>query len=571
MKVSDYVVNFLIEKGVTDVFGIPGGVVLGFLDSIGKRNSEIAARLNYNEQASALAACGYAQASGKLAAAYATRGPGIANMITGIAESFRDSLPVFFITAHSHKENLSGIGIRFEENQEFNTVNMLSSTAKYAVNVDRIENVRYELEKAHHIAVTGRPGPVLIDFQTDVLNGDITPESEWFFIPEEPVIDESSSNKAIIDCIKLTLRVSKRPILLIGDGIRLSDTVKHLENIVNAWNIPVLSSRFSQDIIPNNENYYGYIGSHGTRYGNFILSKCDLIISLGNRLMFKPDSKSFGVITNKAKIIRVDVDKNEFLRKIPNTARFICDLKTVMPALSDSNIEWRDSADWRSVCKKLKDSLYAYDTGFPINAVLEILTRAPRQTVITSDVGNNELWLSIAYTFSGASNRLLFSKAFGTLGCSLPKAIGAYYATRNRVLCFTGDQGLQMNMQELRLIAKEGLPISIIVLNNFASGMIRDEQRSRFDSRFLCTTSGSGYGVPNVKKLADAFGINYIFCEDSIDKTELTPIISGDEPVLAEIILNENACRPPYLPMGHAMQNLVPEINKELYEQLESL
>jgi len=582
MKTSDYLVDFLIAKDITDVFGIPGGVVLSFLDSIAKRSSDIiTAHLNYNEQASALSACGYAQASGKPAVAYATRGPGITNMITGIADAFRDSLPILFITAHSHshKGALSGTDIRFEENQEFDTAKTLSSFTKYAVNIERIEDVRYELEKAYHLAVNGRPGPVLIDFLTSVLNGEITPESERSFIVDDELTSSvSSDNETIINSINNALAESKRPILLIGDGIRLSDTVNHLETIANKWNIPILSSRFSQDLIPTSANYYGYIGSHGTRYANFILSKCDLIISLGNRMAFNPNSKSFGVITNNAKIIRIDVDKNEFLRKIPNTECFVGDLKDIMPALSNSNIEWNDAdADtagrrgWNSVCHELKESLYAHDTGFPVNAVSTIIKNAPPQTVITSDVGNNELCLSRAYAFSGASNRLLFSKSFGTLGCSLPKAVGAFYSTRNRVLCFTGDQGLQMNMQELQLIAKENLPISIIVLNNFASGMIRDDQARRFGSRFSCTTADSGYGVPDLKKLAEAFGINYICFDGNINESALTPIVNNCGPILVDILLKDDSYRLPYLPVGYAMQNFVPEIDKELYERLERL
>jgi len=573
MKVSDYIVDFLIEKGVTDVFGIPGGVVLSFLDSIGKRSTKITARLNYNEQASALAACGYAQVSGKLAVAYSTRGPGITNMITGIVDSFSDSLPVFFITAHSCKNMLSNTGIRFEESQEFNTVKMLSAVTKYTVSIERMDDVCYELEKAYHLAVNGRPGPVFIDFLTGVLNGDITPESERHFIPDEPVYDVSptNSNEEIIACINNELRKSKRPVLLIGDGIRLSGTVEHLKKIVNKWNIPVLSSRFSQDIIPDSEHYYGYIGSHGTRYGNFVLSKCDLIISLGNRLMFKPNSKSFGVITKRAKIIRIDVDENEFLRDIPNTENFIGNLKEIMPTLADNSIDWLDSTGWCSVCKELKKNLYSYDIDFPINAISEIIKNASPQFTITSDVGNNEFWVSRAYALSGIPNRLLFSKSFGTLGCSLPKAIGAYYSTRERVLCFTGDQGLQMNMQELQLIAKENLPISIIVLNNFASGMIRDEQEKRFESRFLCTTADSGYGIPDFRRLAEAFGIDYICCDGGINESVLTSIVKGSRPIFVDILLKEDACRLPYLPIGYAMQNLAPEIDKELYERLEKL
>jgi acetolactate synthase-1/2/3 large subunit len=569
MKVSDYIVDFLVRKGVTDVFGIPGGVVLDFLDSVGKRNSEIRAVLNYNEQASALAACGYAQVAGKLAVAYATRGPGVTNMITGIVDSYRDSLPVLFITAHSRKETRAGI--RAEENQEFNAVKMLSAATKYAVSVERADDVRYELEKACYLALNGRPGPVLVDFLTDALRSDITPETLWPFIPDDSYRDDFSSIDAILDCVNNSLGKSKRPVLLLGDGVRLSGTAGYLELIVKKWNIPILSSRVAQDVIPDSKNYYGYIGSHATRYSNFILSKCDLIISLGNRLMFRPDSKSFGALADRAKIIRVDVDKNEFLRKIPNAENFIGDLREIMPALIGSGIEWRDGANWGAVCKELKENLYACDTGYPVNVISDIIKSAGSDAVITSDVGNNELWLSRAYAFSGASNRLLFSKTFGTLGCSLPKATGACRHTGKRVLCFAGDQGLLMNMQEMLLIAKENLPVSIIALNNFSSGMIRDEQERKFDSRFLCTTPESGYGTPDFKKLADAFGIRYFCCDGGIDAAVLRHITNDNGPVFVEISVKERAERIPYLPAGYAMQNLAPEIDSELYTKLRRL
>jgi len=568
MKVSDYIVNFLIEKGVTDVFGIPGGVVLDFLDSIGKRSGEITARLNYNEQASALAACGYAQASGKLAVAYATRGPGITNMITGIANSFCDSLPVFFITAHSHKETLSGI--RIEENQEFNTVKMLSTLTKYAVNIEQIDDVCYELEKSYHLALDGRPGPVFIDFLTSVLKSNITPEFQRTFIKSESIFDEFSSNKAIIDCIKQELSKSKRPIILIGDGIKLSETTEYIKVIAHKWNIPVLSSRYAQDIIPDFENYYGYIGSHATRYSNFILSKCDLIISLGNRLMFKPNSKSFGVITDRAKIIRIEVDKNEFLREIPNSICFISDLKRIMPVLADISFEWQGNTDWKFLCKNIKNTLLNYDTGFPVGIISEIIKNTERQAILTSDVGNNEFWLSIAYAFSGVSNRVLYSKSFEVLGCSLPKAIGAYYSTKSRIFCFTGDQGLQMNIQELQFIIKENLPISIILLNNIKSGMIYDEQKKYFSSRFLCTTNTDGYSVPDFEKIANAYGIKYFRYNNNINEILLVFNNNANEPVFFEIQIKENDYEIPYLPIGYAMQNLVPEIDIDIYKKLEN-
>ncbi|MDR1801988.1 MAG: thiamine pyrophosphate-binding protein [Treponema sp.] len=569
MKVSDYFVDFLIKNEVTDVFGMPGGVILDFLDSMGKRKEKITAHLNYNEQASAFAACGYAQVFGKLAVAYATRGPGITNMITGIADSFCGSLPCVFITAHSHKSILADI--RIETDQEFDTVRMLSPVTKYAVKIENADDVRYEVEKACYLAANGRPGPVLLDFLTNVLKADINPEMQRPFIPAEPDYGNYSSCDAIVKRVKSELGKAKRPIILIGDGIWQSNTQEYIKKLARKWNIPILSSRSAQDIVPDYENYYGYIGSHAARYGNFILSKCDLIIALGNRLMFNPDSKSFGVLTHRAKIIRIDIDKNEFLREIPNAVNFVCDLKKIMPPLAECAIEWKDSSNWIPVCKEIKEALYVCDTGYPVNIISEIIKNAGEQTVITSDVGNNEFWLSRAYAFSGASNRVLYSKSFGALGCSLPKAVGAYYSTKNRVLCFTGDQGLQMNLQELNFVAKENLPVSIILLNNFSSEMIRDQQEKKFGSRFMCTTAGSGYSAPKFKKLADAFGINYICFDAKTGPDAMTPALNGGGPVFIEVLLDENAGEIPYLPMGRPMQNLVPEIDGALYQKLERL
>jgi acetolactate synthase-1/2/3 large subunit len=569
LKVSDYVVNFLIKKGIVDVFGIPGGVVLDFLDSVGKKKGEITARLNYNEQASAFAACGYAQTFGELTVAYATRGPGITNMVTGVADAFCDSLPVFFITAHSHKSVLSDI--RIEEEQEFDTVKMLSAITKYAVKIENVDDVRYEIEKACFLALNGRPGPVLVDFLTNVLKADINPETQRPFMPEELGYDDYSSCEAIIYCIRQELGKARRPIILIGDGIKQSDTQEYMKKLALKWGIPVLSSRSAQDIIPDSENYYGYIGSHAVRYSNFILSKCDLIISLGNRLAFKPRSKSFGVVTERAKIIRIDVDKSEFLREIPNAVNFVCDLKKIMPLLVESSIEWKNSTNWVSACKEIKEALYTYDTGYPVNIISEIIKNAGEQTIITSDVGNNEFLLSRAYTFSRTSNRILYSKSFGVLGCSLPKAIGAYYSTKNRIFCFTGDQGLQMNIQELQFIAKESLPVLIVLLNDSSSGMIRDEQEKKFNSRYLCTTLESGYSVPDFEKVAKAFGIKYFSCDAKTNINMLKSLFNDNEPALIEIKLNEDICEIPYLPIGYSMQNLVPEIDKGLYEKLERL
>jgi acetolactate synthase-1/2/3 large subunit len=564
MKASDCVVDFFIRKGITDVFGIPGNVVLDLLYSLYKRRNKILTHLSYHEQAAAFAACGYAQVSGKPGVAYATKGPGFTNLITGVADSYHNSIPVIFITAHARE---SGQGLRFEQNQELDTVRIVKCITKYAVRITEARHVIPRLVYAYELATSGRPGPVLLDFQADVFSMDLEMAG---FKSETGGETNFDSSDRIIDSIKMAIRNAKRPVLLLGDGINQSGTRRSLEKLAQNIKLPIISSRFSQDIISDSEYYFGYIGSHGLRYSNFILSKCDLIIALGNRLAYDPLSESFKGIAGKAKIIRIDIDKNEFKKDPPNTINFYTDLKIIMPILAAA--KWQIVfQEWVLVCDNLKDALYAYDADYPVNILSRLMERAERDIIMTSDVGNNEMWLSRAYIFSKAVNRMLYSNTFGSLGCSLPKAIGAYYAGKKRVLCFTGDQGFQMNLQELQFVIHEKLPILMVILNNGSSGMIRDRQKERFGSNFVHTTWDSGYSPPDFKAVAAAFGIHYFMVEDNESFVCFDELFSHEGPAIMEIRIDESIDVKPKLPRGYPCQDFEPRLERKLYNYLDSL
>jgi acetolactate synthase-1/2/3 large subunit len=568
MKASDYVVDFLIKKGVTDVFGMPGGVVLDFLCAIGRRKEEITAHLNFHEQAAAFAACGYAQVSGKLGVAYSTRGPGVTNMVTGMADAFCDSIPMLFITAHSRVASLREI--RFEENQEFDTVRMFSGVTKYAVRVEHPQDVGNALGRACHLAVSGRPGPVFLDFLADLWRMDVAPGILETCRCEA---DDFVDCRTIVESIKKELETAKRPVLLIGDGLRQSGVWPYIETIADKLRMPVISSRFSQDIMPASRYYYGYIGSHALRCGNFVLSKCDLVISLGNRLAYNPDSRSFARFARRAKIIRVDVDRSEFERKLPNTLDFCTDLRDVVPMLAEAEFQNPVDPAWIDVCDKLRDGLRYCDTGYPVGAISQIIKSCKKETMITSDVGNNEFWLSRAYALSGMPNRVLYSKSFGALGCSLPKAIGAHYATGESVLCFVGDQGLQMNMQELQLVAHEKPPIKIVVLNNASSGMIRDGQRRKYGPYYIHTTVGSGYSVPDFAAVAHAFSMPFFsFSQKDFDGGSAAKALAAClESCIIELVIDEEAEVLPFLPKGRPCQDFDPKLDEVLFNYLDEL
>jgi acetolactate synthase-1/2/3 large subunit len=564
MKVSEYIVDFLISKGVTDVFGLPGEVVLDLLDALNNRQNEISVHLNYHEQAAAFAACGYAQSSGKLGVAYSTKGPGLTNMITPITDAFCDSTPVLFITAHSHTNKSN---MRFEYNQEFDTIHMLSNVVKYATKITDLKDVCCELERSYCEATSGRKGPVFIDINSDILKSHIDIKSSKSYKQEKCNFD---SYDKVVECLKTSLASAHRPILLIGDGINQSNTQKYLKDFAKNLKIPVLSSRFSQDIMPDSKYYYGFVGSHGTRYGNFILSKCDLLISLGNRLSYNANSNSFSAFVKHAKSVRIDIDTNEFSRDLPNTINLCADLKELMPLLAKEN--WDDMIDekWLDICDILKKTLFDCDMQYPVNIISNILKCATLGQVITSDVGNNEFWLSRAYAFALTPNRILFSKSFGALGCSLPKAIGAYHATHKKVLCFTGDQGLQINIQELQYISHTKIPIAIIIINNFSSGMICSKQKSDFGSRFVHTTLNSGYFAPDIKSIAKAFSIQYCSIKNEND-TGYLKLLDDKNPCIIEIMIDENIDISPKLSKNRLCQDFEPLLERNIFDYLDKL
>lgn len=554
MTGAEFLVDCLIKLGVTDVFGIPGGVVLDFLYELDRRKDEITAHLSFHEQCAGFAASGYAQFSGKLGVAYATKGPGITNLLTPVADAYSDGTPLLIVTAHSEK--VLDKNIRFTGEQELDTVDIFKSVTKYAVRIDSAAAFPLEVKKACNIALEGRKGPVLIDVLTSVFTENIlditTPNNVETIIPIKSA-----------DYIIEKLKTSHRPIILIGDGIHQSRAESLVRELAEKANIPVLSSRCAEDIMSTSEMYYGYIGSHGIRYANFILSKADLIIALGNRLAFPINSASFKSICENAEIICVELDENEAGRLIPNCKCFIENVTDTLNELAGRNICYIRPEKWISVCKKLKKELFDADINSPTRILLKAFRTIGSDVTIVNDVGNNEFWSSRAYIYSGISNRVLYSKCFGALGCSLGKSIGAYYASKSPMLCVTGDQGLQLNSQELQFIGMHKLPIAILLLNNNSSGMIRSREKQRY-GRFVHTTHDSGYGTPNFKKLAEAYGIEY-------KKYTMGVFEKIGRPILVEAAFDENIDLEPNLPKGNKCENLTPELDKTLFEELDKL
>ncbi len=543
MTGAQYIVDSLIRRGVTDAFGIPGGVILPLLYEMESRKPLFIPHLSYHEQCAGFAACGYAQASGKIGVAYATRGPGFTNLITAIADAYYDSLPTLFITAHSAP--CPPEGMRAMADQEMDTCSMVRNITKMAVRVDDDSAFAETIDKALSIATEGRKGPVFLDIASALFKKEIT------CIAKEKVTPSKEEYSKQIDEIATAIRNAKRPIILAGDGINQSNAREVFRQFVEKVNVPVVSSRFSHDLMAGEANYYGYVGGHGMRAANFILSKTDLILSLGNRLHFPPKSESYGSVMDHAKLLRVEVDKNEFNRDIQNTFNYNCDLSELLSQTLDVNCDFGKHEEWIKVCDILKTELKNEDINPAIESIVSVLKLTDKDTIVVTDVGNNEFWVSRAAVESGCENRVLYSKSFGALGCGLGKAIGAYYASHNPVVCFVGDQGLQINIQELQFISQHKLPITIVLMNNHSSGMIKDRELAVY-KRAMHTTSASGYATPSFEALANAYNLKY-------------GVYSAKEPSLIEICVDEDIFLTPSLPKGKKCQKMTPELHENLY------
>ena len=557
MKVSDYLVDVLNTYGITDAFGIPGGVILDFIYSLNSKESMVQPHLNYHEQMAGFAACGYAQASGKLGVAYATRGPGICNMITCIAEAYQESLPVLFITAHGKK---SAIGTRVDNNQEVSIIDIVKSISKYSAVIDKVEDLKH-IKAACDIAVLGRRGPVVLDLAASLWNTEIT--KDLSFVP----VDINVENNCYIDVIediKAQLKTSKRPIILIGDGLRHSADIDRIRAVAEKINIPILSSRGSQDMLGGIKSYFGYIGSHGIRYSNFILSKADYIISIGNRLAFPIESKSFNWFAKNMRWTRIDIDRNEFSRKLDNAHSFVLNAGLLVDYLYNNIITIPDSyKNWLKICSEIKANLFNSDSIAVVDELSEIISTDTSDSIYVTDAGNNEFWFSRAYEKVQKRGSVLVSKSFGTAGSALGRAIGAYYAVKKPITCVIGDQGFQFNLQELAYISQWKLPIKIIVINNQSSGMIADLEAKRFNNKFHVSFS-NGYKVVDIQKIAAVYGIDYL--SNSSDLFNYR-----DEPLIYEIKEKEDDILIPYLPQGNPCHKMEPPIPDGLFAYLESL
>ena len=565
MKASDFIVEYLIRKGITDVFGYPGGMVTHLMDSFARYSDRISAHVTYHEQAAAFAACGYAQASGRPGVAYATSGPGATNLITGICHAYFDSIPTIFITGQVNSNESKGTyGVRQRGFQETDIISMIKPVTKYAAYVESPDKLQDYLDRAFDEATSGRMGPALLDIPMNIFRSEI--QSHASVTRTKSISEDEMITKQLTEA----LNQAERPCLIIGNGVKITNRGKMVREFIEKFQIPAVSSMIAFDVLGNHPLNYGFLGAYGTRTANFIAAKSDLIISIGSRLDIRQVGAKRENFAPDAKLIRFDIDENELSYPVHQDELSIrTDMETLCISLENICLE-KKFGQWISVCNEIKSLLADTDQNAISQMMGKISENVPTDAVITTDVGQNQVWTAQSFHLK-EGQKVLFSGGHGAMGYALPAAIGACYAVgRKPVFCITGDGGMQMNIQEMQFIARENLPIKMIVLNNNALGMIRHFQEMYFESRFYQTKPSGGYTAPSFSKIASAYGIRSqaVFFRDIEDNSSN---FTDNDPFLLEVLINEDTYVTPKLEFGKPNQDQEPLLDRKIYNRIMSL
>ena len=578
MKVSDYIVEYLIKQGITDVFGYPGGMVTHLMDSFGKNENRIKAHIAYHEQGAAFAACGYAQASDKVGVAFATSGPGATNLLTGICNAYFDSIPTVFITGQVNTfESKGDMRIRQKGFQETDIVSMASSVTKEAIYVGEAADIRRVLERAFLVAMQDRKGPVLLDIPMNVFRAEVDEETLIGYEPPESAdihrTKEKIQSELYRESLEQAFRQAKRPCLLLGNGIKIAHQVEQIRELVRKCPIPVVSSMLAVDVIPEETGlegtYYGFVGAYGNRTANFVVAKSDLLITLGSRLDVRQVGGKRENFAPQAKIIRVDIDEYELENRIrPDEQQFRLLLSEAVPILEQVLCKQSRYDAWLSVCREIKRRIKYTDEKEPNRYINAISRNVPDGYSVVADVGQNQVWVAQSFRMK-TEQRLYMSGGHGAMGYALPAAIGIYYATHRPIICFSGDGGFQMNMQELQFIVRENLPIKMVVVNNLSLGMIRHFQEMYFQSYYYYTTAKEGYTVPDFVRIAQAYGLQAKRIMSLDEVAGMT--FDSMHPELFEVLLSDDTVVAPKLEFGKPNQDQEPLLDRQLYQYLMEL
>ncbi|MDD5079039.1 MAG: thiamine pyrophosphate-binding protein [Candidatus Omnitrophica bacterium] len=553
MKFSDYVIDFLASKGVKHFFGVTGGAVVHFFDSIDK-NKQTVPVFCHHEQAAALAAVSYARVSNNFGATIVTTGPGGTNAITGVAAAWQDSIPCIFISGQARKEHTTyGKPLRQLGTQELNIIPIVKPITKYAVMVEKAEDIRYHLEKAVYLAKEGRPGPVWIDIPLNFQWSMIQPEKLRRFVSNE-LGTKHALEKVTAEGVKqlyTLLAKSKRPLFLVGYGVRLSRAEKELGFILKTFKIPFVSSWQTADIFPTDApRYIGRPGLAGQRGANFAVQNCDLLIVLGSHLSPPLTGTNFKYFARGAKVVVIDADQDALnYRTVKIDLPICCDVKGFLLEMKEKikSIQMSDIRIWQQQCTEYRRYNQVprewYDQKSFVNpyVFMDLLSDLlEARAVIVVDGGGTNVYVSFQALRVKKRQRLCISAGICAMGTGLPESVGASFANPgSQIVCLTGDGSMQFNIHELQTIVHHRLNVKIFVFNNDGYLAIRHTQQGFLDGRFVGSNKEGGLSLPDFKKIANAYGMVSVQIRSNRDlRKKIDDILSRDGPVVCELMVS---------------------------------
>jgi acetolactate synthase-1/2/3 large subunit len=542
LKGARIILECLKEQGVDTIFGYPGGSVLNIYDEIYSFEG-----LNHilvsHEQGAAHAADGYARATGKVGVCLATSGPGATNLVTGIATAYMDSVPMVAITGQ-----VATSLIGKDSFQEVDIVGITMPITKHSFSVKTIEELAPAIRKAFKIAMSGRPGPVLVDIPKDIT----AKLGEYIFCTpvelERKKVEETEINEAVE-----AINKCQKPVIVVGGGCNISEAQEGLIKLQEKLKCPVCTTMMGLGAFSGlHPMFTGMVGMHGTFASNRCITNSDLIIAIGARFSDRviSDSSTFAANT---KVIHIDIDEAEVSKNIKADSWVIGNVPEVLADFVKALPE-REENDWTDFAKEkvIKvDHSASVNPVFVINKLFE-LTKG--DAIITTEVGQNQIWATQAFTYT-KPRTFISSGGLGTMGYGVGAAIGASVGKNQMVFDIAGDGSFRMNLNELGTAARYNIPIKIILLNNNVLGMVRQWQNLFYDKRFSSTTLEKD---TDFVKIAEGFGVFGIKVDDNSGVEEaLKKAIEHDGPVVIDFRVDPDAMASPMVPPGASIEMMV--------------
>lgn len=572
---AKFLVKALQAEGVEKLFNYPGAATIDIMDELYQQDA-IDVILPRHEQAAVHAADGYARATGKVGVCMVTSGPGATNLVTGISTANSDSVPLVCITGQVDMKLMGNDAF-----QEVDIVGICRNICKYAITVRDRKDLGTILKKAFYIARTGRPGPVLVDIPKNIqkdLGAEDYPESIQIrgYKPNETV-HVGQIKKAVT-----AISHAKRPLFLIGGGVNIAGANETLTQLVDKTGIPVVTTLMGKGGISSRHPLYlGSVGIHGGYAPNCAINDADVLISVGTRFNDRITGK-LETFAQHTKIIHIDVDAAAISKTITVDIPIVADAKLALETL-DEYMKPIDCRTWAHDLLALKKEYPIEQTGYKgvtPQAVIDYINNHYNRPVVSTDVGQNQLWTTQFLEVEGG-HQLLTSGGQGTMGYGLPAAMGAQFGCpQARVFCISGDGGVQMNIQELATAVINHLPLTLIILNNGYLGNVRQWQQLFYDKRYACTRlldkeaphivtqayidSGDFHYVPDFVKLAESYGAKAMRVTDPKDIAKAFALADGNQegPTILEFIIETELNVLPMVPAGKSLKDMLLEDKK---------